>query len=137
MINVPMSARLYQYLNEQMEFKLSEFRSFGGSESWQNNTLRVGAPSAPIFIWFEKYCLGQIGEHHIAMTSEDWNKLMPMCTDKSSLFQQLVQSFPANDVYIDHDSSSLMVFAVGLKGTVQDVIATFSAKLNKDIIVEQ
>ena len=135
--NVPMSARLYQFLNEQMEFKLREFRSFSGSVSWQNNTLIVTAPSVPILIWFENYVLGQIGEHHIALNNEDWKKLMSMRPDKTNLFQQLMHSFLANDVYIDHDSSSLIVCAVGLKGAVQDVVATVSAELNKEIVVEQ
>ena len=137
MKNVVMSTRLYQFLNKQMELKLREFRSFGGSVSWQNNTLQVIAPSVSILNRFEKDVLWQINEHQIVLTSEDWNKLMLMRPDKTSLFHQLVHLFPSDDVYVEPDISSLIMYVVGLKKAVQDLVAAFGAELSKEVIVEQ
>jgi len=132
-----MSAHLHKFLKEKMSLKLREFRSFGGSVNWQNNLLVITAPSVPIFNQFENDVLGKIHEHYIALTSENWNKLMLMCPNKNSLFKQLVDSFSGNDVFIMLEISSLMVVVVGLKESVQNVISAFDAELNKEIIVEQ
>ena len=138
MKNIPMSARLNQFLNERMDLKLREFKSFGGSVEWQNNMLVVFAPSIPILGRFEEEVLKQFDEHRIPLISEDWNKLMQMRPDKTSAFQQLMLPYRTNDnVCVEPDNSSLVVCVVGMKGAVQDVVATITAELNKEIVVEQ
>jgi len=133
-----MSVRLNQFLNDRMDLKLREFRSFGGSVEWQNNMLVVFAPSPLILDRFENEVLNQLVEQRIPLSSEDWNKLMLMRPDKTSVFQQLVLPYRTNDnVRIEEDNSSLAVCVVGMKGAVQDVVATITAELNKDIVVEQ
>ena len=136
--NISMSAHLNQFLNERMDLKLREFKSFGGSVEFQNNMLVVFAPSLPILGRFEEDVLKQLDEHHIPLTSEDWNKLMLKRPDKTSLFEQLVLPYRTNDnVCIKPDGSSLVVCVVGIKGAVNDVVATITAELNKEIVVEQ
>ena len=132
------SARFNKYLHKRMDQKLREFASFGGSVRWSNYFLTIKAPSMDILNQFEIDVLNVLEEDKVALSSEDWNKLMFIRPDKTSLFHQLVLPYRTNpNVYIERHDTTLSIYIVGMRDVVQDVKITILSELNKEIIVEE
>ena len=132
------SAQFNKFLHERMDLKLKEFASFGGSVKWNNDCLTIEAPSMPVLNKFEIDVLNVLQEDKIGSSSEDWNKLMLMRPDKTSLYHQLVLPYRTNpNVIIESHDATLSICIVGMREAVQDVKATILSELNKEIIVEE
>ena len=132
------SARFNKYLHKRMDQKLREFASFGGSVRWSNYFLTIKAPSMDVLNQFEIDVLNDLEEDKVALSSEDWNKLMFVRPDKTSLFHQLVLPYRTNpNVYIERHDTTLSIYIVGMRDAVQDVKITILSELNKEIIVEE
>lgn len=132
------SAQLNKFLNERMDLKLREFMSFGGSVRWNSDFLTVEAPSVAALNQFETDVLDTLDEREVVLSSEDWNKLMLMRPDKTSLFQQLVLPYRTNpNVRIELHDSTLSICIVGMMEAVNDVRTTIVSELNKEIVVEE
>ena len=132
------SARFNKYLHKRMDQKLIEFASFGGSVRWSNYFLTIKAPSMDILNQFEIDVLNDLEEDKVALSSEDWNKLMFIHPDKTNLFHQLVLPYRTNpNVYIERHDTTLSIYIVGMRDVVQDVKITILSELNKEIIVEE
>ena len=132
------SAQLNKFLHERMDLKLREFASFGGSVRWNNDFLTVEAPSEAALNRFEIDVLNVLDEDKVVLSSEDWNKLMLMRPDKTSLFQQLVLPYRTNpNVYIESHDAALTICIVGMRDAVKDVKITIMSELNKEITVEE
>ena len=132
------SAQFNKFLHERMDLKLREFASFGGSVRWNNDFLTVEAPSEAALNRFEMDVLNVLDEEKVVLSSEDWNKLMLMRPDKTSLFQQLVLPYRTNpNVYIESHDAALTIYIVGMRDAVKDVKITIMSKLNKEITVEE
>ena len=134
----PASAQFNKFLHERMDLKLREFASFGGSVKWNNDCLTIEAPSMPVLNKFEIDVLNVVKEDKVVLSSEDWNKLMLMRPDKTSLYHQLVLPYRTNpNVNIESHDATLSICVVGMREAVQDVKATILSELNKEIIVEE
>lgn len=131
------SAQFYKFLHERMDLKLREFDSFGGLVRWNNDILTVEA-SGTVLDRFETEVLNALDEDKVVLSSEDWNKLMLMRPDKTSLFQQLVLPYRTNpNVHIESCVATLSICIVGMKEAVKDVKVTLLWELNKEITVEE
>ena len=134
----PASAQFNRFLHERMDLKLREFASFGGLVKWNNDCLTIEAPSMPVLNKFEIDVLNIVEEDKVVLSSEDWNKLMLMRPDKTSLYHQLVLPYRTNpNVNIESHDATLSICVVGMREAVQDVKATILSQLNKEIIVEE
>lgn len=134
----PASAQFDKFLHERMDLKLREFQSFGGLTRWNNGYLTIEAPSMATLNQFENNVLNALDEYEVVLSSEDWNKLMLMRPDKTSLFHQLVLPYRTNpNVYIESHNATLSIHIVGMRAAVQDVKITIISELNKEIIVEE
>ena len=132
------SAQFNRFLHERMDLKLREFASFGGSVRWNNDFLTVEAPSEAALNRFEMDVLNVLDEEKVVLCSEDWNKLMLMRPDKTSLFQQLMLPYRTNpNVYIESHDAALTICIVGMRDAVKDVKITIMSELNKEITVEE
>ena len=132
------SARFNKFLHERMDPKLREFASFGGSVKWNNDCLTIEAPSMPVLNEFEIDVLNVLEEDKIVLSSEDWNKLMLMRPDKTSLYHQSILPYRTNpNVNIESQDATLSICIVGMREAVQDVKAAILSELNKEIIVEE
>ena len=133
------SEQLNKFLHERMDLKLREFMSFGGSVRWHNDLLTIEAPSMAALNRFEADVLDMLDEQNVVLSSENWNKLMLMHPDKTSLFQQLVVlPYRTNpNVYFESRDSTLSIYIVGMREAVNDMKNTIMSELNKEIIVEE
>ena len=132
------SVRFNKFLHERMDLKLREFASFGGLINWSNDFLTIEAPSMAILNQFEMDVLNALEEDKVALSSEDWNKLMLIRPDKTSLFHQLVLPYRTNpNVYIESHDTTLSICIVGMRDAVQDVKVTILSELNKEIMVDE
>ena len=132
------SAQFNKFLHERMDLKLREFVSFGGLMNWNSNFLTIEAPSMAVINQFEIDVLNVLDEDKVALSSEDWNKLMLIRPDKTSLFHQLVLPYRTNpNVCIESHDTTLSIYIVGMRDAVQDVKITILSELNKEIIVEE
>ena len=132
------SARFNKFLHEKMDLKLTEFATFGGSVKWNNDCLTIEAPFMRVLNKFEIEVLNVLEEDKIVLSSEDWNKLMLMRPDKTSLYHLLVLQYRTNpNVNIEPHDATLTICIVGVREAVQNVKATILSELNKEIIVEE
>ena len=132
------SARFNKFLHERMDLKLREFASFGGLIKWNNDFLTIEAPSMAVLNQFEIDVLNVLEEDKVALSSEDWNKLMLIRPDKTSLFHQLLLPYRTNpNVYTESHDATLSIYIVGMRDAVQDLKITILSELNKEIIVEE
>ena len=132
------SAQFNKFLHERMDQKLREFASFGGSVKWNNDCLTIEAPSMPVLNKFEIDVLNVLEEDKAVLSSEDWNKLMSMRPDKTSLYHRLVLPYRTNpNVIIESHDATLSICIMGMREAVQDLKATILSELNKEIIVEE
>ena len=130
------SAQLNKFLLDRMDLKLREFKSFSGSVRWSSDYLTIEAPSAAAINQFEANVLDLLDEDKIILSSSDWNKLMLMRPDHTSLFQQLSLPYRTNpNVRIELHDSTLSICIVGMREAVNDVKNTILSKLSKNITV--
>ena len=132
------SARFNKFLHERMDLKLREFASFGGSVKWRDDFLTIEAPSMTIINQFEIDVLNVLEEDKVVLSSEGWNNLMLIRSDKTNLFNQLILPFRSNpNVSIESHDTTLSIYIVGMRNAVQDVKVTILSELNKEIIVDE
>ena len=126
-----MSKKLQSFLKEKLNHKITELQQSGGNIEWSDNSIIISGAGQSVLDSFDNDVLCSLEEKNECLFVDQWNKLLHVNFDDTSILSQLIAEFD-NAVKIDLDYETKSIIFVG----EEQMVLKVRDKLFKEICQE-
>ena len=129
-----MSKSLQKFLKEQLSHKIVELQQLGGSIEWSDSSVIISGAHQNVLDSFDNEILSPLEEMTECLVTDQWNRLMLVGSDDSSILSRLTKEFN-NEVRIDLDYANKSITFVGKEQTILKLRQKLFEEICRELIM--
>lgn len=126
-----MSKNLQNFIKEQLNHKITEFKQLGGNVEWSDTSVIISGTDQSALDNFDSDVMCSLEEKTDHLFADQWNKLLHVDLDDTSVLSRLIEEF-SNELKVDLDYENKSITFIGK----EQMVLRVRDKLFNDICQE-